>query len=58
VSLGDHGAGRWIAGLYQGSGHKPIEAAARAQEPTLAGYEGYVAKDESSSYEGEPTRRC
>jgi hypothetical protein len=33
VSLGDHGAGRWIAVFYQGGGgHRPIEAAATAQE--------------------------
>jgi len=35
VSLGDHGAGRWIAVFYQGGGgHQPIEAAGTAQEAT------------------------
>jgi hypothetical protein len=35
VSLGDHSASRWIAVFYQGGGgHRPIEAAAAAQEAT------------------------
>jgi hypothetical protein len=35
VSLGDHGAGRWIAVFYRGGGgHQPVEATATAQEPT------------------------
>jgi hypothetical protein len=35
VSLGEHGAGQWIAVFYIGrGGHEPVAAAGTAQEPT------------------------
>jgi hypothetical protein len=35
VSLGDHGAGRWIAVFFHGSGgHEPLAAESAAQERT------------------------
>jgi hypothetical protein len=35
LSLGDHGAGRWIAVFYEGGGgQEPISAAGVAQEAT------------------------
>jgi hypothetical protein len=35
VSLGEHGAARWIAVFYRpGRGHEPVMAAGTAQEPT------------------------
>jgi hypothetical protein len=35
VSLGDHGAGQWIAGFFHGrGGHEPIAVAGTAQEAT------------------------
>jgi hypothetical protein len=35
VSLGEHGAGRWIAVFFHGSGgHEPLAAEGTAQEPT------------------------
>jgi hypothetical protein len=35
VSLGDHGAGRWIAVFFHGSGgQEPLVAEGTAQEPT------------------------
>jgi hypothetical protein len=35
VSLGEHGAGRWIAAFFYGrGGHEPIAAAGTAQEGT------------------------
>jgi hypothetical protein len=35
VSLGEHGASRWIAVFYRGGGgHEPIAAAGTAQEST------------------------
>jgi hypothetical protein len=35
VSLGDHGAGRWIAVFFRGrGGYEPVAAPGTAQEPT------------------------
>jgi hypothetical protein len=35
LSLGDHGASRWIVVFYRGGGgHEPVAAAGAAQEPT------------------------
>ena len=35
VSLGDHGAGQWIAVFYEGhGGHEPVTAAGTAQAST------------------------
>jgi hypothetical protein len=35
VSVGEHGAGQWIAVFYHGGGgHEPIDAAGTAQETT------------------------
>jgi hypothetical protein len=50
VSLGDHGAGRWITVFYHGGGgHRPVEAAATAQEPTpwARGAAGGVGGDQA-----------